>query len=48
MSSVHIQFTPPNIYNKERDYISQNEIANDDIEALENVELCKRRLNHVQ
>ena len=48
MSSVHIQFIPPNIYNKEQEYISKNDIANDDTEALENVELCQRRLNHVQ
>lgn len=42
MSSVHIQFTPPNTCNKELDYISKNEIANDDIEALENVSYAKR------
>ena len=41
MSSVHIQFTPSNIYNKEQDYISKTNIVKDEIEAQENFELCK-------
>ena len=41
MSSVHIQFIPSNICNKEQDSISKTNIVKDDIEAQENFELCK-------